>query len=665
MKKKNKGSINIQYRTCRPNGGTSLQSGFGRNVQLMAPAMILLILLLLPFHAMAQEGEGGTESNMNMGFGARALGLGRAYTALAEDPTAVFWNSAGLEYVYQQSVTFFHTTLFEGTSYDFLGYAYPTLNLGTFGLGIGRIGVGGITQRDYLGNDIGNFSWDEYHGFFSYAKKLPWDVTTGLTVRVIRRGWYNLADEGELNDVGVGMDLGMLYRPDMFQNTLLKNWSLGINVRNLFAPQVKEGVVIDEFPLSIRFGLLRKIAAFGEGNRINLLADMDYSEKRSMRLNMGAEYKFRQMGNLRVGYNGNSVTFGAGASYSIFQIDYAFGQTGYSDIFPAMHRFSLSLNFGLTRVEMREIVERKRKAEEERIIAEIREEDRQRFIEKHMEAGDEYLQNDQYLDAIVEYQQVIGEDPFNSQAQAMLDSAETLLQASLDQEQQVAVQRALDTARAQRNREFIDERFEKGRMFLDKNQFTEALIQFNMALERDPDNTTIQNAIRTTQRRIEEETDRLIGQARQEFQNQNYAEALRLLANARVVGGENEEIQAEIAALTERIKLTENIQSGLKYYDVGQYEQALEVFEKALEIDPDNSLARQYYERSRIETADQDSAMDRATERRYLEGVDKFLAGKYREAIQIWEKILDEYPYNKKVLKAVEGARERLKKTNE
>ena len=97
-------------------------------------------------------------------------------------------------------------------------------------------------------------------------------------------------------------------------------------------------------------------------------------------------------------------------------------------------------------------------------------------------------------------------------------------------------------------------------------------------------------------------------------------------------------------------------------YDIGNYEDALQVFEDVLQLDPDNQFIQQYLTRSKIESADETEKMDPATERRYLEGVDKFLLGQYRDAIQIWEEILKDYPYNKKVLEAIAGAQERLKR---
>ncbi|MBD3225093.1 MAG: PorV/PorQ family protein [Caldithrix sp.] len=626
--------------------------------------IILSSIITMVGALFAQEGEGGTESNLSKGFGSRAFGLGSAFTALADDPTAVYWNPAGLEYVYQQSLTLFHYTPIEGASYDFLGYAYPTLNVGTFGIGIGRIGIGGITQRDLFGNELGSFSFAEYQGFLSYAKRLPWNITPGLSIRVLRRGFSNLVEEGKPTDYGVGLDLGFMYRPELFTSALLQNWSFGLSVRNLFTPQIKERTTIDELPLSVRFGVMKRVINLGGQNNFNILFDVDYSEKRSMRFNMGTEYAFQDIADVRIGFNDNGLALGAGVRYSIFQIDYAFGQSEFSDVFPALHRFSLSFNFGLTRDELYTIAENQRKAEEKRIIAEIREADKEQAIANHLQKGREYFESGEYLDAIVEYQQVIGEEPFHSEAQAMLDSAETLLQKELDTQQARAIEDTLSKRQAESNRDFIQTHFERGKLNLDQNQFTEALIEFNMALERDSDNETILSAIETTKRRMNEEVNRLIQQAREEFQNQNYSEALRLLGNAQLIGGENEAIQSEITALTQRIKLTENIQEGLGYYDIGQYERALDVFEKALEIDPDNELVQQYYERSKVETTGKQEKMDAAAEQQYLKGVDKFLAGNYREAIRIWEKILEKYPYNKKVRKAIEGAQERLNEAN-
>ncbi|HHE54971.1 MAG TPA: tetratricopeptide repeat protein, partial [Caldithrix abyssi] len=454
-----------------------------------------------------------------------------------------------------------------------------------------------------------------------------------------------------------------MYRPQIFTNVLLRDWSVGLNVRNLFPPQVKEGENVDEFPLSVRLGFMRRILLKGVGNQFNLMFDLDYSQKRDLRIHFGTEYKFRNLAMVRLGMDGSSPTFGAGLQYSIFQIDYAFSSSPYSNVFSSVHRFSISLSFGPTRDDLMKLAEARKKEEEAKLIAAIREADRQKMIKQHLEQADKFFNEGQYLDAIVEYQQVLSYDAFNQKAKVMLDSADALLQKRLDDERQKAVQTALDKERAESDRQFIQEHFEKGRTYLNNNQFTQALIEFNLALERAPDDPTILEAIKTTKRRLNEELNRLVTKIRQEFRKGNYSEALRLVGEARLLGGDNQALQQEIETLSQRIKVQETIQRGLSFFELGEYDLALKVFEEALQLNPENELVKQYYEKAKIEAQSKQEELDPAAEKKFLQGVDLFVKGKYQEAIDVWQEILKDYPYNKKVLTAIENARERLKKS--
>ena len=154
----------------------------------------------------------------------------------------------------------------------------------------------------------------------------------------------------------------------------------------------------------------------------------------------------------------------------------------------------------------------------------------------------------------------------------------------------------------------------------------------------------------------------MVRRARSEFEQQNYSEALRLLSEARLLSRDDSQVKKEVDTLVERVKLQENIQKGLLLYDIGQYEDALKIFEDVLSEDPTNQFIQQYYTRSKIEALAETEPMDPETERKYLEGIDRFLVGKYQEAITIWEEILKDHPYNKKVLEAVSSAQERIKR---
>jgi tetratricopeptide (TPR) repeat protein len=627
--------------------------------------VVSLLLILAPM-LLAQDGDGqaGTRSNFNLGFGARAVGMGNAFTALADDPTAMYWNPAGLDYIYQQSVTLFHGSLWEGTLYDFLGYAYPTLDLGTFAIGIARLGTGDIPQTGRYGEmGMEPISYEVYQGYVSYGLKLPWDLALGTSLKVQRSAWNGLVNYGRAVGVGVGLDLGFIYRPTFSLSPYLRDWSFGLNIENLFPPQIQEGGETDILPRVFRLGVLRKIPLFGEGNSLNVLLDFDKSADTDLAVSFGTEYSFMEMGRVRLGYNSGGIAFGAGVQYNMFQIDYAFGNPSTESMLPPIHRISLSVNFGMNRDEMYTIVQELKRIEDERLITEMREADKQRSIADHLQKADAYFREKKYLDAVVEYREVINQDPFHQQAKIMLDSSNILLNRDIDERQSQAILVALDKDRAESDRKFIEERYERGRIYLDKKQYTEALIAFNQALERDPENQTIKDAITTTQRRLREDINALVLRARQEFEKENYSEALRLLSEARLLSSDDTQVKKEVDALVERVKLQENIQKGLMLFDIGQYEEALQIFESVLAQDPGNQFIRQYYTKSKIEALAETEKMDAETERRYLEGVDKFLLGRYTEAIEIWQEILKQHPYNKKVLEAISGAEDRLKRS--
>ncbi len=301
--------------------------------------------------------------------------------------------------------------------------------------------------------------------------------------------------------------------------------------------------------------------------------------------------------------------------------------------------------------------------EEERIITEIREADKQKSIADHLQKADAYFREKKYLDAVVEYREVINQEPFHQQARIMLDSANVLLSREIDDRQNQAILAAIDKNRAEVDKKFIEDQYQKGRLYLDKKQYTEALIAFNQALERDPENKPIRDAINTTQRRMREDINALVLRARQEFEKENYSEALRLLSEARLLSSDDSQVKKEVDTLVERVKLQENIQKGLMLFDIGQYEDALKIFEDVLSQDPGNQFIRQYYTKSKIEALAETEKMEPEAERRYLEGVDKFLLGRYNEAIEIWQEILKQHPYNKKVLEAISGAEDRLKRS--
>src|SRR4051794_22299869 len=73
-------------------GGKGIKSLTTNDNCVRAQLPLTAALLLLPFLAAAQE----SASFLKIGVGARALGMGGAFTAIADDVTAMSWNPGGL-----------------------------------------------------------------------------------------------------------------------------------------------------------------------------------------------------------------------------------------------------------------------------------------------------------------------------------------------------------------------------------------------------------------------------------------------------------------------------------------------------------------------------------------------------------------------------------------
>jgi len=621
----------------------------------------LFFIILIPGFCLGQkDGEYGTTFDLNYGYGARALGLGRAYIAIADDPTAIFWNPAGLELVPRSSFTLFHNQLFEGTYYDFAGLAYPTLTYGTLGLGFARLGTGDIPYNgmnyESMGTDL---SYEEDEFYVSYAKKLPYNLYGGVTFKVRRHAFSVI----NYNATGLGMDLGLMYRPE-WDSQILSNLGFGLSFQNVLEPEMKMGFAPDTIPFNFTFGLVKGIE-IGESARLNVVMDFYKSQFQSMAILAGTEYVFSDLGAVRLGLDNMNLAFGAGFNYSLVHIDYSFGSNISDGPFPPTHRFSISFDLGKSRSELFMIAEKERVDREKELVARTKEEERRNLISSSMEKGKDYLNNKRYFDAYAEFQQVVSADPFNNQANALMDSVNTLIQQEFDKRQEEAVASAIDKEIAAENRKFVQLHFDKGNLFLQKKQYTDALVEFNIALERTPNDPIIKEAIGTTERRMQTDVQDLVNKGREQFQNGNYSDALQTLSEALVLAPEDPKLKEEINTLANRIKIQQYIQQALQYFDLGQYQDALSLFEEALKMDPNNERLRQYVERSKRGMGVAEQALDQESERRYIEGVDLFLGGKYEEALRIWKDLEQKYPYSKKIQDAIRSAEERLKRTRQ
>ena len=120
----------------------------------VVPALVLGLALLCAGPAAATKFAG---SFMEDGGGARALGMGGAFTAVADDPSMTFWNPAGLGRADGSDLLLMHAERFgDLIDRDFAAYTQAVnWNLfggrqSGFGVTVIRLGVDDIPFTDHL-----------------------------------------------------------------------------------------------------------------------------------------------------------------------------------------------------------------------------------------------------------------------------------------------------------------------------------------------------------------------------------------------------------------------------------------------------------------------------------------------------------------------------------
>jgi tetratricopeptide (TPR) repeat protein len=125
----------------------------------------------------------------------------------------------------------------------------------------------------------------------------------------------------------------------------------------------------------------------------------------------------------------------------------------------------------------------------------------------------------------------------------------------------------------------------------------------------------------------------------------------------------------EETSLSEKLLADEAFKSqkyalGLQLYSDGEYDEALTEFETVARFDPDYLSVQEYINRTKAELRDVKTYSPEILAI-YYRGIDLFVQKNYEGAITEWEKILEIDPYNKLARRNIKEARDRLRKLRE
>ncbi len=247
----------------------------------------------------AQEGAPGTF--LNYAIAPRSLAMGKAFTAIADDAEACYFNPAGLYQLDAQEVLLAHSQLY-GARLEYVSYVRPTRRAGTFGLSLVNFGSEGIDSRSPENYRFESYFYAENALIAAYAYN-PWQyLGFGASLKLITK---NLA---EYSGVGLGADVAALLK-------LPRPFSFGLVLENLIQPLVTLNYIPDYYPRDLRAGGAVRLL----DDRVRLDADLvvtnfSDSSRRSFAPRGGLEFELvPDVLISRFGLDANEISLGLGA----------------------------------------------------------------------------------------------------------------------------------------------------------------------------------------------------------------------------------------------------------------------------------------------------------------------------------------------------------------
>lgn len=288
-------------------------------------------LAAAPRHAQA-AGETGFVF-LKIGVGARAMGMGSAFVAVADDPTSVYWNPAGLASVENTQVTVMHNEWILDFRQEFVAVG-TRLGPGTLGIGFAGFYTDELERRSDTGVLEGHYGANDIAFTGAYGLRLAPGLDAGLGVRYIR-GMIDQIDATTL-----AADVGAKYR---VSDTGL---TLGASVANMGGDAKFE---TEEFPIPLTWRLGGAWSKNVEALRGRGTVSAEYRQAREDdgKFHLGGEYAYRDLLALRAGgafgYDDQDLSFGLGLSKDWFRFDYAL--VPFSSDLGSTHHFSLTGSF--------------------------------------------------------------------------------------------------------------------------------------------------------------------------------------------------------------------------------------------------------------------------------------------------------------------------------
>ncbi len=307
-----------------------------KTLPLTAFLLGITVLLMAPSVSLAATGEEyeGTAGIFGLDTGGRPAGMGGAFTALADDENAAYYNPAALAFLEDAGVTSAWSPRFGLLNYGSVGVAGKYFGANVSLLSSGTLQVPNVfsvpTDESFIYLSSG--------GVASFGYPLGSNFSLGGRLKYY---YSHVSTESSSDGFGWAVDPALLVRVQgfrlgvLFENALSSGIVYGSSHTEELARKVRAGVSMG---LPVREAAEVNLVVEGEG-RLEALLGGAVSE---LTPHLGIEFWFNALG-IRAGYNGRGATIGASVDVNVLRLDWAY--VAYQEDIEGSHNVSLVFRF--------------------------------------------------------------------------------------------------------------------------------------------------------------------------------------------------------------------------------------------------------------------------------------------------------------------------------
>lgn len=293
----------------------------------------LIILILITNLFSGEAGKNGF-ALLKMEVDARAAAMGGAYTAVAEDASAAFWNPAGLAGSSEKSFIIMHHSWIADFSQEFAS-AHLLTGKHNVALSVNLLTIKDIEIRDMaIDEPYGTTEALTFSGMLSYATYIVSDIAIGVNIKYLFEKLYLEKATGWALDFGIK------------KKNIIDRLNLGLTIQNI-GQTSKLKRESTPLPLMINSGIGYTLPIEILGRNPLFAADVKFIKDENIYYHLGSQLDFYKYFTLRfgwiVGNNKNQPTMGIGINYSSFHFDYSYSMAQYD--LDGNQRISIGIHF--------------------------------------------------------------------------------------------------------------------------------------------------------------------------------------------------------------------------------------------------------------------------------------------------------------------------------